>query len=297
MDTRPKLTVADPIARAGMISAKAQWAGVCQTSIVMRQLPPSAVTSVTWCPVASAARGMSRAPRGSSTSRSTWSPRASVSSVTRALAHDSGQAMPRKSSVRRAVTLCPTIPRVAREQPRSPGAPRSGGTGRARRFGLVHPPAPAPWQHPFAASLGLERAPASSEEVEEPDHAEQPAGVALHDRESRQAAFRHAMDHRAQRLVGIRDGGMTPDHLLERTREVPGPPVADERLQVVAADDADQTAGAVDHRVEELTVLRLLPAHDLGQGADRCVERQGHDPGAHDLAHEEDLQRIDRVFA
>src|SRR5262249_1391548 len=71
-------------------------------SIVMRQRPASATTPTTWCPAASAARGMSATPCGSSRTRSGWWRRAIPSSPTRARAQLSGQRTPRRSSVSRA---------------------------------------------------------------------------------------------------------------------------------------------------------------------------------------------------
>jgi hypothetical protein len=83
--------------------------------------------------------------------------------------------------------------------------------------------------------------------------------AALDDGEPCEAALCHAIDHRAQGLVRIRHRGIPPNRPLQRTIEVSRPALVEDRLQVVPAHHADQAAGAVDDRVEQLPMLRTVP--------------------------------------
>src|SRR5262245_10700203 len=155
MDTRPKLTVADPIARAGMDLSKSP--GGRGLSNLDRDAPAAALRGDVGDVVSGGLRGA-------------WNVASAAGVVDEQIDLVAGGERlerdacpgPRQRAGDAAQVECPsrrharsTIPRVAREQLRSRGAPGSSRAGRARRFDLVHPPAPAAWQHPFAASFGL----------------------------------------------------------------------------------------------------------------------------------------------
>ncbi len=69
------------------------------------------------------------------------------------------------------------------------------------------------------------------------------------------------------------------------------------RLQIVARDHAEQRPVRVDDRIQPLTASMRVAVQRVRERLERCVRRQRRDGRAHHLAHEENLERIDRVFA
>src|SRR2546430_202114 len=72
---------------------------------------------------------------------------------------------------------------------------------------------------------------------------------------------------------------------------------ADELAKLAPCDDADDVLIAIDDRIEPLRARPRLVAERIGKRADFYVRGQDRDVRAHHLADEENLERIDRVFA
>ena len=122
------------------------------------------------------------------------------------------------------------------------------------------------------------------------------SAVALDHGEAGNARIRHAVDHHAQRLVGIGFDGIGAGELAQGDRSAVCFRIFERAAQIIARHHAHQVPLSVHHGQQALAAA-MVGLDGQGRGLEGHVRAQRGDIGAHHLADEENLQGINGVLA